>query len=356
MIPQVYEALPSLANHMRARLKPLNAQCTLTNLVMQSEIARIARAFRAARVPLLVMKGAAVQQQVYPPGQHRQYRDIDLLIQPQNLEAGCRILRSLSYTGQVCDIEQASPSQQKRLIKYSKHVGATRVIGGASIIVELHWRPGGTPRMFASLTQDDFAAENTVNIGGVNVQTFPFPECLIYLACHGGRHRWKRLSWLSDFVRAIEKQEACNWSDTFAAADRLKLRSYLDLAFLLVRSLLPWYQLPLEVSSRVRSTRALTRVVETCRHAIEADELHYENCPFSGPRWYFELPHCLSDRLHALQSIIAPSQEDILQRSWWGANTGRINHVLRRLTTPGKVPYQAENEMVAGTEPTRKAA
>ena len=356
MIPQVYETLPSSATKVRARLKSLNAQCTLNNLVMQSEVARIARAFRDAGVPLLVMKGAAVEQQVYPQGQHRQYRDIDLLVKPKDLEAACQVLRRLSYSGQVCDIEQANAAQRKRLIKYSKHVGATRVIGRSSVVVELHWRPGGTPRMFESFMKSDFHIVDSVKIGGEHVCTFPFPESLIYLACHGGRHRWKRLSWLCDFVRAVEKLEACDWGTMFSIADRLKLRPYLNLAFSLVQSLMPWYELPLGADSQLYSNSGMTRVVETCRHAIEADELHYENRPLSGPRWYFELPHCFSDRIHALQSIIAPEQDDILKRSWWGANVRRVTHVVRRLTTRRHASPDREEESVAATLRSRKAA
>ena len=334
LIPQVQWALEhchaATPPDVRAQLKSQSERCLFQNMLLQAELSRISRAFADAGIPLVALKGPVVEQQVYARGQRRQYRDLDVLIQPNSFAESCALLQTLGYGGQVVQAAKNSAAQTRRLINSYKHVHAERNMGNTRLIVELHWRLGGTPRMFAQCEHEIWQRPGTVAIGNVDVRTLPKRESLIFLACHGGRHRWKRLSWLCDFARAAEQTSADAWPEILSYASHLSLRPYLDLGLLMLDERVPHCQLPEAIRTQVRQTKGLGRAMASSRHAIVSEEMFYENQPFSSMRWYFELDHCFSDRLHALASTLAPADDDIIQHGWWQANLSRLRHLWHR--------------------------
>ncbi len=334
LVPQAHNALTRCAGHVPpdavAELTTRSQQTVLHGMLMQAELVRIASSFEQAGIPLLTLKGPVVEKQVYGPGQQRQYRDLDLLIPPDRLVDGCRVLQQLGYGGQIADVEGLTPSTRRRLMKSYKHIHGERHVGPAPLIVELHWRLGGSSRVFASRMDGILDRPGSVSFGGTKVHTLPEELLLIFLAWHGGRHRWKRLSWLSDFARAVEVTPEDRWDQLLDDAAGLQLHSYLNLGLALLQEQIPDCRLPRPVQEHLSQVSGLSRALQSCRTAIVADELYFENLPLSSVQWSFQLDHSLADRLRSLKSILLPKDDDILQRGWWPANLQRMQHLCRR--------------------------
>lgn len=335
MVPQTCRILQHYSGLVPARvlakLRLGHDRCIFQGMLMQAELARIAAAFRAAGIAVIGLKGPVVEQQVYAAGQRRQYRDLDLLVEPDSLPAGCELLAQLGYSGQVADVCRISSAQRSRLTRYYKHVHGHRMAGSLPLVVELHWRLAGTPRMFAECAADIWQRPATVRIANTEVSALPERELLIFLACHGGRHRWKRLSWLCDFTRAVERTSADDWESIFERANQLRLGSYLELGLLMLERCVPCCSLPVTAATLMQNAGRLQRAFASSCHAMVADEMYYENQPFSGVRWYFDLEHCAADRMHALKSLLVPADDDLINHGWWRAGFLRLQHLYERL-------------------------
>ncbi|NOZ29697.1 MAG: nucleotidyltransferase family protein [Chloroflexi bacterium] len=114
------------------------------NTLIYQELERIASAFQDelsaddqaltadGRLPIVVLKGAALASTVYPSVALRPLSDLDLLVPRAFMEAAMRAMRSLGYEERIPEV---SPGIN-RLIGH--HV---RLLGGPqeNVVVELHW-------------------------------------------------------------------------------------------------------------------------------------------------------------------------------------------------------------------------
>ncbi len=334
MVPQLHGALRAAgcetprpaANELSQSFKA----CSFFNMAMTAELARIAAAFAEAKIPLISLKGPLLAQQVYRHGEQRQYRDLDLLVPPEFLVASARLLETLGYGGQIDCLRNMSPAQLRCLKKFYKHVNGVRRRGSEPVVVELHWRLGETPGGFPVSDSRLWQHAEEVTVAGCRVNALPFPESLLFLSYHGGFHRWKRLSWLCDMVRAMECRQI-DWEAVQESASRLAVRPYLEVALLLVDELIPDHAIPPAVLSEIAPSRGMRRVLASARHAMVADPMFYENQPLSAVALHFQIGHRFSDKLHSLQSIFAPNLDDLLACGWWRARMARWQRLCSRV-------------------------
>lgn len=333
VVPLVAHALKSDNSAALSEVVELRRQhqyCVVAGMLMKAELIRIAEAFSASGIPLLALKGPILERQVYPEHLHRQYRDLDLLIRPDDLSLGCTLLRELGYDGQVAKVCDSSAASLRSLTRHHKHVHGIRHVGASAVVVELHWKLGGTARMSAAWDEHLWKEPARVLLGRTDILSLQPEQLIVFLAIHGGRHRWKRLLWLCDFAFAVRQLPDSRWSQVFNFADELRLAPYLNLAFTLCRQLLPEFRLPDPVSHRTAASAIAPDVAASCLHAMKADELYYENQPLSGVKWYFQMEHCAEDRLQALASVLSPKDDDILCQGVWRSRFRRVQYMASR--------------------------
>ena len=332
MVPQVAWTLNrcgcDVPSEIEAELRTRNQRWAMRRLSMISELRRTGDAFADADIAVGVFKGPAVERMVYEPSQLRQYNDLDLVVKPSAVRDACDVLSQLGYAGFIDQLRDFSTAELRRLIKHYRDASCSRVVAGRVLSVELHWSLCDLPRRHTAFEESIWQSLNDApeSIYG----TLSGVDLLIYLAFHGGRHRWKRLTWLCDFVRAMDRFDDGDWKTAFDRAEQLRLRSYLDLALLIVDRLLPFHSIPAgakPLSSADRFTSAISR----CQHAIVADEMYYETKPLSSFRWLFELPHSPTDRLAGFSQLFIPTNEDFLANGWWKG------HYQRCLRVGGKL-------------------
>ncbi|RMF94397.1 MAG: lasso peptide biosynthesis B2 protein [Nitrospinota bacterium] len=104
LVPLLYTSLQRLDKKARLpagtmmQLKTLYHQHAVQNLHMRKRLQEILSAFAKAGVPVVVLKGAALAEVVYPHIALRPMRDLDLLVRREDTGEADRLLRRLHYT------------------------------------------------------------------------------------------------------------------------------------------------------------------------------------------------------------------------------------------------------------------
>ncbi|MCX9010267.1 MAG: nucleotidyltransferase family protein [Candidatus Methanoperedens sp.] len=212
---------------------------TIRNEVLYRELGRILEAQRDAEVEVVVLKGAALAETVYPDRGLRPFSDIDLLIRKENLNRTEDTLTKLGYTLDA----YATPRGFSK--KFDYHL---RYINGMSI-VELHWDLSLRASIYKYTNiRPDALWRNArkSKVAGIDV-LIPSPEDLIIHSCiHSAKHRYSKLIWLYD-IRQIAERHPIDWKHLIRSAksDRTARSVFYGLLFTdeLLGPILPKYEL-----------------------------------------------------------------------------------------------------------------
>jgi hypothetical protein len=183
------------------RLGARAAQCAVTALAMAGESVRLQRAFQAAGLPLLVVKGTAVGILAYGDPCMKESWDIDLLTAPQAIPEAHSLLGQLGY--ELDPPVRLTGDRLKRLLKVAKD--ASYLHRESGLTVELHWRLMRNRHLIPGL--DVHSPVQFVQAEGARLATFADDALFTYLCVHGMRHGWARLKWLADLGAFIASRD-----------------------------------------------------------------------------------------------------------------------------------------------------
>lgn len=218
-LAQQHGMTPLLMHHLRAAgvTIPPETRTILQGMVMRdarrtraymAASGDILRAFRAAGVPLVVIKGIALGVLVYGDPLLRPLTDLDLAVAPADLHRARALLSELGYAPQN-DAQTA----------FSK------IVSDISVQIDLH---SGVetppPAAFWSVSVNDFAgfthARQPFECAGETGMTLGREALLIFLSRHLARHLLKgspaqplRLIWIADLVGYAERfADSLDWA------------------------------------------------------------------------------------------------------------------------------------------------
>ncbi|HEY7808519.1 MAG TPA: nucleotidyltransferase family protein [Croceibacterium sp.] len=179
------------------RLSRRAADRAIDSLVMARESVRLQRAMRAAGIPALILKGAAVGYLAYGDVGMKESWDIDLLTSPENAAPAHALLQALGY--RVVEPAGLASSQFERFTRYAMEAVYRDPATGLS--VELHWRVARNRTLLPGT--DVHSPAQSLPFAGDELLTFDDDTLFAYLCVHGTRHGWARLKWLADFAALI---------------------------------------------------------------------------------------------------------------------------------------------------------
>lgn len=200
--PVPAEALDALAAERRVHVVSVMSRLR--------ELIRIARAFEAAELRYLFIKGIALSIQLHGDPVARGGRDIDVLVERSRTRDAEAILRELGYelpsraAAPAAGADGGPPKE------------SGWVHGETRILVELHDRLCDNHALLPWDFETLWAERETVMIAGVAVPAMTRRRLPVYLAVHGIRHGWQRLMWLVDLAAVLDRQVA--WDDACADA------------------------------------------------------------------------------------------------------------------------------------------
>jgi hypothetical protein len=182
--------------NVREQLAGFAAEIAGRNLQASADCRAILKAFEAAGVPLLFLKGLALGRLVYANPLLKSAIDIDLLIAPADLPQAAKLLRDCGY-GLAAPRDSAGDAA---LIRW--HRGWKESVwmkAEPPLQIDLHTRVTDNLRLIRSIGVE--SSKQWVQIGnGIRLPTLADGELFAYLAVHGAWSAWFRLKWISDFA------------------------------------------------------------------------------------------------------------------------------------------------------------
>jgi hypothetical protein len=250
-------AVPS---DVEERLTAHSAVCAFTALAMARESVRLQRAFAAAGIPALIIKGAAMGALAYGDPCMKESWDIDLLTSADALQAAHALLGELHYDLYLPG--PMSPIQFQRYARVTLEAGYKHRQRGFT--VELHWRVTPNTHLIPDVTVH--SASQAVRVAGAELLTFSDDVLFAYLCVHGTQHAWARLKWVADIGAFLATREPAEVERMYAAAGRAGAGRTARVSLLLCRRLLGT-PIPAAIVSEVER--------DPMARILEAVALHY---------------------------------------------------------------------------------
>ena len=203
------------------QLRDIYLASIIRNTRLLHEVGNIFRAFQAADIPVIPLKGACLAEAVYGNIALRQMGDVDLWIQRHQLDAARQVMQSLGY---------ASHSKADRPQALQDALtGETQMFKSNAPMVELHWNvfPGEWLRHTAQI-DEQVIWQRTVPLNRETVHQLSPEDAIIHLCVHlAVNHQmseiglrtlldldFARRKWIIDW-RTVA-QRACAWRVSYA--------------------------------------------------------------------------------------------------------------------------------------------
>ena len=164
------------------------------NIIAFNELKQILKSFSESQIKVILLKGVALAETVYPDIALRPFGDIDLLIHKNDLYKFKPKLLQFGY-------ELSEPSD--KAIKSIKKDG---------IALDIHWHLVNSP--YSKYIDIDEFWKNTVtiNIEGIDAFVLSPENLLIHLCLHASRHYYPQLICLVDISEVIQHYgEILDW-------------------------------------------------------------------------------------------------------------------------------------------------
>lgn len=162
------------------------------SFLLASEAARLAAVLDTAGIRSMPLKGPVLARMLFGDSARRQYGDLDVMVQPDQLDDALAALRGAGYEGKL------PPRTAARSARFNWYEELSLRHARSGIDLDLHW--SFTPRHYLARMDDRavWARAERVEFLGRNVEVPAPADYLEYLCLHGARHEWSRLGWLAD--------------------------------------------------------------------------------------------------------------------------------------------------------------
>ena len=199
-------------------------------LRFSAELARIVAHFDDCGIDVLAHKGPALALALYGDPAMRQFGDLDLLVQSDDVARAKVALTQLSFEPQL----QLSPRQEKAYLQSGyEYVFGT---GAERNLVELQWQI--LPR-FYSISFDIpaiFHRSVKIEMEGFRTRTLGREDLMLVLCVHAAKHEWAQLGMVRD-IAALARFDL-DWRWIEGEARRLRILRILAVSLLLARNLI----------------------------------------------------------------------------------------------------------------------
>jgi hypothetical protein len=191
-------------------------QYCVRSFAYEKQVCSLAHSLCTAGIEHLFLKGPALGYQIYQSPNLRPFRDIDLLIRPDDFRAVSGILQRLHYHSTFDAFSTSS--------ELYHHQVFLPPLGSGYLPVELHWRPLYNPVHQSSISFDAlYCSSDLVSTPLGEIRSLSPEDALIYACVHMSiQHAGEiRLIWMIDILLLINKIKQQNlWN---CMAERIQL-------------------------------------------------------------------------------------------------------------------------------------
>ncbi|MGA8399075.1 MAG: nucleotidyltransferase family protein [Stellaceae bacterium] len=235
------------------------------SLAQAAALTRLCRRFSELGLRVLVLKGIPLAQRLYGDPGLRSAQDIDLFVDPTDVEAADAVLHETGHRPTDTFLPGQTRAFHRRWFKEATydHPGYGRV--------ELHHRLTDLAELlpwdFASLWRE----RDEVQFGGVAVPVLGRRHLACYLCAHGAEHAWQRLRWLTDLAALL--REPGELDIALGEAEAAGLTAPMLHAVTLAHD---WLGLRVgeDILARARADRPVKRLDRILAHSYAGDAWH----------------------------------------------------------------------------------
>lgn len=289
VVPLLYNRLSSVCPKAAPAplLESLRSRCksiAIRNLSATAELRKLLLLMESKGIDALPYKGPMLTKMLYGGLELRQFGDLDIVIQPEDMQSVEKLLVAEGYRpyfGEKTAAELDAYMKSKDEHTYDFYHDRKQSF------IEIHWR--FWPPFFSLVNPKDiWHRREPAELAGITVSNFKIEDYLIILCMHGSRHRWERLSWLCDIALLLQKYPDLDWQQTFKLAEQWGARRMLYLGLYLAYAWLgsnlpaPVLEkviadsaiagLAIQVDEQLFSAQVSKRVLASTRYQIQARE------------------------------------------------------------------------------------
>lgn len=313
VVPLLYNRLSSVCPEAvpAPLLESLRGHCksiAIRNLSATAELRRLLLLMESKGIDTLPYKGPLLTKMLYEDLELRQFGDLDIVIQPEDMQSVEKLLVAEGYRpyfGEKTAAELNAYMKSKNEHTYDFYHDRKQ------FFIEIHWR--FWPSFFSSVNPKDiWHRREPDELAGITVSNFKIEDYLIILCMHGSRHQWERLSWLCDIALLLQKYPNLDWQQVFNLAEQWGAKRMLSLGLYLAHT---WLGAPLpkaiineisaDSSTVVLATwvhdqifgmvKPLARFMGTTQYHIQARERWQDKALYAQSFVYWFLRGCPSE-------------------------------------------------------------
>ena len=281
-------------------LRAASLENTRRNLRMSGELLKVLNAFDVRGIAVLPFKGPTLAALAHGDLGLREFGDLDLWIEREDLHRGEDLLRGLGYTPQV----ELASAGEAILDAY----GVIAFTNAASdCMVELHWDLAPRFLPFPANFSRMYERRIEVNVAGHPVPTMALEDLLVYLCHHGAKHWWESLGWIADVAWLVNRRAELDWRLLLDRARELRCERALSLGLLLARDLLN-AKVPRWVEEWTQSDAVAVRLAALVHQWLISS---FHPGTLERSRYYLALHSRIGDKLRcAYHLFVAPNVAD----------------------------------------------
>jgi hypothetical protein len=168
-------------------------------------------------IPALAIKGPVLSQMIHGDVTQRQYSDLDILIDPDNLYRAVELLCANGFIPE----QPIKFLKNQMLLKTAKDFVVFNE--KQSVHIEIHWRLFDG-RLFKKSNIAIFRdSPYACIIQGNSICTLDKEVQVLYLLLHGSKHMWERIEWVADIDRLVRNDETINWEQILRWAEVMEI-------------------------------------------------------------------------------------------------------------------------------------
>jgi hypothetical protein len=215
----------SVPNEIKLQLTLFSKDHVQKSLHYTRELLQLIALFEERAIKTTVFKGPVLAHTLYRKIYLREFSDLDMLVDEEDLSKAEDILITRGYQADYPDKDF-----RFTFLGYQGQYAFRHAETGVS--VDLHWRltDNYAPSICPGLAQ--------VVIAGRAVSTLAPDDLALFLARHGTKEGWASLIWVCDFAELLRKCQDINWIGVLDRAQRSHSLRPLLLAIALASTLL----------------------------------------------------------------------------------------------------------------------
>ena len=190
LLPLLHVRVGAMAPpEQRKRLRSAYLAAAAKNLRLYAQLEQILSALNARQIPVILLKGACLAQEVYGNIGLRPMTDIDLLARSGELAKVVECLGAIGYA-------TSSDEPIERQCAKAAHIAP--LTRADSFPIEIHGHIEGPDSPFAVDVEQLWQRLRPIHIGAQQTFMLGAEDLLLHLCLHAARHAWR--DWYDDFA------------------------------------------------------------------------------------------------------------------------------------------------------------